>query len=177
MERATATSSFQNNASVWAAPAVMMPPWLMRSLRPVWCPPRKWERQSCAPAGWGRRAASTCHLRASTTDTRPGRGKARLGQRPRHDSPPTSRDKKGNNDALLARSVTAPCRGVLGRQTVVRVAIGIAPSRGRAPELTSESGHRVGAWPGQSARLSSTHSPRRARDPARLRSGPLGSGS
>jgi len=84
---------------------------------------------------------------------------------------------KGLIAALLVRSVTAPCRGVSGRQTVVGGAIGIAPSRSLAPELTSESDQRVGAWPGQSARLSSTHSPRRARDPERLRSRPHGSGS
>ena len=128
------------------------------------------------PTGCGRRVALSLARVHNRHTTRQGQSCLRSTAARRF--PADARDrKKGTIAALLVGSVTAPCRGVLGRQTVVLVAIGIAPSRSRAPELTSESDHPVGVWPGQSARLSSTHSPRLVRDPERLRSGPHGSGS
>jgi hypothetical protein len=156
----------------------MMPPWLMRSLRPCRAAHPAVGEAKLRPGRLGAAAASTCHLCASTTDTRPGKGKPIEAQRlPMN---PRRRRGIGKREHLPPRSSDRSrqtCCGALGRHTVVLVAIGIAPSRSRAPELTSDSDQRVGAWPGQIARLSSTHGPLLARDPERLRSRPHGSGS
>jgi hypothetical protein len=130
-------------------PVVMMPPWLMRSLRPCRAAHPAVGEAKLRPGRLGAAAASTCHLCASTTDTRPGKGKPIEAQRlPMN---PRRRRGIGKREHLPPRSSDRSrqtCCGALGRHTVVLVAIGIAPSRSRAPELTSDSGPAGGGLAG-----------------------------
>ena len=156
-----------------ASREVMMPPWLMRSLRAL-CgglptPPPEWRGRArlgavpCRPevsvarARGGPRQAKPsevngCMICATVAGHRRGIG-------------------KGTIAVLLVRST---CFGAFRRPSVVLAATGIAPSRSRAPRLTSRVGPAGGGWLGQIARHSSTHSPPPARDGERRPGGPHG---